>query len=223
MKACGCSEYRSLSFIPKSQLFLTLSLSRRCFLIRFPPFPFTQKKLDMVSRKTPVEIELKQLSNLKTDEIIRDDLNKFPTVATNDSTDLSTPPSTPPPELADDTTQEKKDLSFFTKYKSWLMWWNSEEWWSSWIGLIFFGCITSAVKHDIPSPEFLPWENNPFHTFGATGNYGLIVIFFAMGLMLWLSMAAIKAPNWRKFPMGYLCVFTIALISKMLASNGNIF
>jgi hypothetical protein len=164
----------------------------------------------MDSRKTPVDIdsdvELKHLAKLKTEN----------------TNHLSTPPSTPPPEPADDDMHaKKKDSRFFVKYRSWLMWWNSEEWWSCWIGLIFFGCITSAVQHGIPSPEFLPWENNPFHTFGATGNYGLIVIFFAMGLLLWLTMAAIKAPNWRKFPMGYLCVFTIALISKMLASNGK--
>lgn len=105
--------------------------------------------------------------------------------------------------------------------KSWLLWWNSEEWWSCWIGLIFFGCIASAVKHDIPSPEFIPWEKNPFSTFGTVGNYGLLVICVAMGLLLWLAMAATNAPNWKKFPLGYSVVFFIALISKMLASNGN--
>ncbi|KAI9469077.1 MAG: hypothetical protein EXX96DRAFT_598018 [Benjaminiella poitrasii] len=40
-----------------------------------------------------------------------------------------------------------------------------------------------------------------------------------MGLLLWLVMAAIRAPHWQKFPLGYLCVFFIALISKILASN----
>ncbi|KAI7904512.1 uncharacterized protein BX663DRAFT_431343 [Cokeromyces recurvatus] len=40
-----------------------------------------------------------------------------------------------------------------------------------------------------------------------------------MGIMLWLVMAAISAPHWQKFPFGYLVVFFIALVSKMLASN----
>ncbi|KAI9358127.1 hypothetical protein BD770DRAFT_321472 [Pilaira anomala] len=40
-----------------------------------------------------------------------------------------------------------------------------------------------------------------------------------MGLLLWLSMAATKTVNWKKFPYGYSIVFLIALISKMLASN----
>jgi hypothetical protein len=101
------------------------------------------------------------------------------------------------------------------------MWWNSEEWWSCWIGLIFFGCIASAVKHDIPSPHFLPWEENPFSTFADISNLGLIVTFFVMGILLWISMAATKAPNWRKFPFGFTAVFFVALISKMLASNGK--
>lgn len=100
------------------------------------------------------------------------------------------------------------------------MWWNSEEWWSCWIGLIFFGCIASAVKHNIPQPEFLPWEKNPFHTFSTTGNFGLFVIFAVMGTLLWIAMAATKAPNYKRFPIGFVCVFIIALISKMLASNG---
>ncbi|KAI8362611.1 hypothetical protein BD560DRAFT_334126 [Blakeslea trispora] len=40
-----------------------------------------------------------------------------------------------------------------------------------------------------------------------------------MGLMLWLAMTAIRAPHWRKFPAGYVCVFFIALVSKILANN----
>ncbi|CAO3668627.1 hypothetical protein G6F70_007617 [Rhizopus microsporus] len=119
-------------------------------------------------------------------------------------------------ELPEKTsTSEKKKLD----YKSWLLWWNSEEWWPCWIGLIFFGCITSAVKHNIPSPKFLPWEKNPFLTFATPGNYGLLVICVMMGVLLWLSMAATRARNWKKFPLGYSVVFIIALISKMLASN----
>ncbi|KAG1058161.1 hypothetical protein G6F43_000048 [Rhizopus delemar] len=104
-------------------------------------------------------------------------------------------------------------------YKSWLLWWNSEEWWSCWIGLIFFGCITSAVKHNIPSPHFLSWEKNPFSTFAAPENYGLIVISVMMGTLLWLSMAFTNVNNWKRFPIGYTAIFFIALISKVLANN----
>lgn len=115
---------------------------------------------------------------------------------------------------------KKKKLMF---KKSWLFWWNSDEWWSCWIGLIFFGCIAPAVKQGIPSPEFLRWSRNPFSTFATQGNYALPVICVAMGLLLWLSMAATKTVNWKMFPYGYSIVFLIALISKMLASNGKIY
>ncbi|KAI7848325.1 hypothetical protein BDC45DRAFT_547266 [Circinella umbellata] len=40
-----------------------------------------------------------------------------------------------------------------------------------------------------------------------------------MGLLLWLAMAAVRAPNWKQYPFGYVIVFFVALISKMLASN----
>ncbi|KAI9281100.1 hypothetical protein BY458DRAFT_499578 [Sporodiniella umbellata] len=101
----------------------------------------------------------------------------------------------------------------------WLLWWNSEEWWSCWIGLVFFGCISSAVKHGIPSPQFLHWDRNPFMTFATPGNYGLLVIGVMMGAFLWLSMAATSTTNWKKFPLGYSVVFLVALISKILANN----
>lgn len=106
-------------------------------------------------------------------------------------------------------------------YKAWLLWWNTEEWWSCWIGLIFFGCVVSAVHHGIPEPTFLTWTHNPFLTFATTGNYCLIVLFFAMGILLWICMGTIQATGWRQFPLGYLVVFFIALVSKILASNGK--
>lgn len=125
--------------------------------------------------------------------------------------------------ISDSGSLRKKNSANEKKinYKSWLLWWNSEEWWSCWIGLIFFGCITSAVKHNIPSPHFLSWEKNPFSTFAAPENYGLIVISVMMGTLLWLSMAFTNVNNWKRFPIGYTAIFFVALISKVLANNGN--
>ena len=165
-----------------------------------------------VTRRSSIEvgsnIELKKISNINENVS-----SSAASAVSNLTSTTTTTPSTVNP------ANNKKKFSIPFK-SSWLMWWNSEEWWSCWIGLIFFGCIASAVKHNIPQPEFLPWEKNPFHTFGTTGNYGLFVIFAIMGILLWIAMAAIKAPNWKRFPIGFVCVFTIALVSKMLASNG---
>lgn len=154
---------------------------------------------------TGSNIELKQFPRTRVD-------------ADSDNGSVGEISSIAPTTITTTPPAKKKRLMF---KKSWLFWWNSEEWWSCWIGLIFFGCIASAVKHNIPSPEFIPWDKNPFSTFATAGNYGLLVICVAMGLLLWLAMAATNAPNWRKFPLGYSAVFIIALISKMLASNGN--
>jgi hypothetical protein len=111
--------------------------------------------------------------------------------------------------------------TFIQKHRKWLLWWNSEEWWACWIGLIFFGVVNACVKHDIPQPEFLPWQVNPFDAFATTADYGIIVLFPAMGILVWLGLASIQAKNWTKFPMGYTLVFFIAHISSMLASNGT--
>lgn len=162
----------------------------------------------MVDEKTTPSIALKQLNTSNAVDV-NSEISTIPEI---DSIKITSPPESP---------SDKQKTKFKFK-KSWLMWWNSEEWWSCWIGLIFFGCIASAVKNGIPSPQFLPWDKNPFSTFAAPGNLCLPVIFVTMGGLLWISMAAIRAPNWKKFPLGYIVVFFIALISKMLASNGKV-
>jgi len=165
-----------------------------------------------VTRRSSVEvgsnIELKKISHTNGNQHVDSSAASAVSEVTN--------PTSATPSV-DIKTKSKLSIPFKS---SWLMWWNSEEWWSCWIGLIFFGCIASAVKHNIPQPEFLPWEKNPFHTFSTTGNFGLFVIFAVMGTLLWIAMAATKAPNYKRFPIGFVCVFMIALISKMLASNG---
>lgn len=165
-----------------------------------------------VTRRSSVEvgsnIELKKISHTNDNQHVDSSAASAVSEVTN--------PTSATPSV-DIKTRSKLSIPFKS---SWLMWWNSEEWWSCWIGLIFFGCIASAVKHNIPQPEFLPWEKNPFHTFSTTGNFGLFVIFAVMSILLWIAMAATKAPNYKRFPIGFVCVFMIALISKMLASNG---
>jgi hypothetical protein len=119
------------------------------------------------------------------------------------------------------TTRPPPPENFIQKHKSWLLWWNLEEWWACWIGFVFFGIVCGCVNHNISQPEFLPWRTNPFDTFATPGNYGLLVLFPVMGLLVWLGLASIQAPNWSRFPIGYILVFFIALISKILASNGK--
>lgn len=121
---------------------------------------------------------------------------------------------------AESTASKKSSSSSRPKYWSWLMWWNTDDWWPCWIGLLFFGCVSAAVQHGIPEPVFLPWTTNPFMTFATVGNYGLIVIFVAMGLLLWLCMASTQTQHWKHYPLGYLIVFFVALVSNMLAANG---
>jgi hypothetical protein len=122
----------------------------------------------------------------------------------------------------DDTKTPVHEKTRYEKWRPWLMWWNTEEWMACWIGFILFGAVTGAVLKGIPSPVFEQWQHNPFMTFANVGNYGLIVLFFVMGGLLWLAMALYKPTHWKVFPIGYVVVFFVALISNMLASNGKI-
>ncbi|KAJ2957049.1 hypothetical protein NQZ79_g7184 [Umbelopsis isabellina] len=143
------------------------------------------------------------------------EIHQLESPGTANSTDSSTSPST------NTTTKTTTPASTegLQKQKKWFLWWNSEEWWACWIGFVFFGIVCGCVHHNIPQPEFLPWRTNPFGTFATQGNYGLLVMFPAMGFMLWLALTSIQAKNWSRFPLGFTLVFCIALISKMLASN----
>jgi hypothetical protein len=129
----------------------------------------TGTSLSMVNKMaTEPNIELKQLfkSNIDNDDtagavITADDVTSIP----------STVATTPSPTISETDNKKKRFIHKIPFKKSWLLWWNSEEWWSCWIGMIFFGCIASAVKDNIPSPQFLHWEKNPFSTFAAVGHY----------------------------------------------------
>jgi hypothetical protein len=148
-----------------------------------------------------VDIEIHQLAHPGTANSL--DSSTIP--SSNTTTKDTTPASTESPQ----------------NHKKWFLWWNSEEWWACWIGFVFFGIVCGCVHHSIPQPEFLPWRTNPFSTFATQGNYGMLVMFPAMGVMLWLALTSIQAKNWSRFPLGFTLVFFIALISKMLASNGK--
>jgi hypothetical protein len=148
------------------------------------------------------------------DEIHQVPLNNG-TVNLFDNSSSSTIPSS-----AIKKSSHSSQLEFTQKHKKWFLWWNSEEWWACWIGFIFFGIVYGCVSHHIPQPEFLPWRVNPFSTFATPGNYGLLVLFPVIGLLVWLGLTCIQAKDWSKYPLGYIFVFAISLISKILASNG---
>ncbi|CAO3598560.1 unnamed protein product [Absidia cylindrospora] len=117
------------------------------------------------------------------------------------------------------SSKEQQEMTRYEKLKPWLLWWNTEEWMACWIGFILFGGVTGAVLRGIPAPVFEQWQHNPFMTFANVGNYGLIVLFFVMGGLLWLAMALYQPTYWQLLPIGYAVVFFVALISNMLASN----
>ncbi|RUS30304.1 hypothetical protein BC938DRAFT_479577 [Jimgerdemannia flammicorona] len=104
----------------------------------------------------------------------------------------------------------------------WYLWWNAEDWWSCWIGLLIFGAVALIVPRGVAQPHFLPWSVNPFDTFADPGNWGLIVLFPAMGALVWLACASTLATAWRLYPLGYLVIFSLAFVSKWLAANKSL-
>ncbi|RUS20886.1 hypothetical protein BC937DRAFT_94141 [Endogone sp. FLAS-F59071] len=116
-------------------------------------------------------------------------------------------------------TPSAAPLPYSPPSQPWYMWWNSDDWWSCWIGLLIFGAVALMVPRGIIQPSFLPWTWNPFDAFANSANWGLLVLFPAMGALVWLACAATLMNGWRLYPLGYLVIFSIAFVSKWLAAN----
>ncbi|KAF9926548.1 hypothetical protein FBU30_003875 [Linnemannia zychae] len=102
------------------------------------------------------------------------------------------------------------------------MGWNHEDWWPCWIGLFLFALVSTAVRFNIPAAHFLPWSTNPFDTFKTIGNLDLLILLPLQGLLVFLSLWAIDAKNWKEFYKGFLVIESLSLLSKWLAAQKNV-
>ncbi|KAF9930272.1 hypothetical protein FBU30_000692 [Linnemannia zychae] len=117
--------------------------------------------------------------------------------------------------------ESNKPQTFLQKH-SWLLFWNSEDWWPCWIGLFLFGMVAIAVRYNIPEAHFKIWSSNPFDSLHGAGNYDLLVLFPLQGLLVWLALWSIGSKAWKQFPLGYVVVYVLSFLSKWLAAQKSI-
>ncbi|KAF8977879.1 hypothetical protein BGZ46_007049 [Entomortierella lignicola] len=124
--------------------------------------------------------------------------------------------------ISSDTQSSPSQIRAFFQRHSWLLGWNSEDWWPCWIGLFLLALISVAVHHNIPAAKFEPWTTNPFDSLHGQGNFGLLVLFPLQGLLVWLALWSIRAKSWNKFYQGFLVIYMLSFLSKLLAAQRNI-
>ncbi|KAG0001776.1 hypothetical protein BGZ79_004163 [Entomortierella chlamydospora] len=125
-------------------------------------------------------------------------------------------------QKSDSQSPPKSRLHAFVRKHPWLVGWNHEDWWPCWIGLFLFGLVSVAVHNNIPAAKFAPWTVNPFDSLHGTNNLDLLVLFPLQGLLIWLALWALQAKNWNQFYKGFLVIYSLSFLSKMLASQRNI-
>ncbi|KAF9434878.1 hypothetical protein BGZ76_007260 [Entomortierella beljakovae] len=174
--------------------------------------------------------------------VTANDLTNRPTLTTRDSMAISVASSSTSSvnHNTDDITPDKGNkkitkslnveqdiksvtrLGAFIQRHPWLVGWNHEDWWPCWIGLFLLGLVSVAVHNNIPAAHFAPWSANPFDSLKGLNNLGLLVLFPLQGLLVWLALWSVGAKNWNLFYKGFLVIYLLAFLSKLLASQRNI-
>ena len=106
------------------------------------------------------------------------------------------------------------------KYKQVLMFWNTEEWWPCWIGLVAFALCAVCSFFNLLAPAFIVWINNPLDSLNRTIYIGVPSVFLFMLVSMSIFLFATGEGGQAKFfPLGFLLIFSICIISKWVAAE----
>ena len=119
-------------------------------------------------------------------------------------------------------------------------WWNNGDWWSVWIGWVFFllFCLleigfnspmaiieveteetsVSSRGFYFKMPSLSSWQFNPLAAFDSNDLF-LPLLGILMCLAMWFSLFCLSTPGWKYFPVGFSLVFFLTILAKLLATN----
>ncbi len=94
--------------------------------------------------------------------------------------------------------------------------WKSEDYWAIWFAAVLFvGIILGVVSM---APKVGRWVANPVDAFA--GDTGLWIAVLGIGLSVLLTVGlAVMREDWRKFFVGFLAVFVLAVIAYTAAAQ----
>ena len=97
--------------------------------------------------------------------------------------------------------------------------WKDEDYWAIWFATAIFAGIGTGLITMVP--KIKKWVANPVEAF--PGDLGLWVVVLGIGIGVLLTIGVmIMQEDWKKFFGGYLVVFTLAVISYVVAGQTSI-
>ena len=97
--------------------------------------------------------------------------------------------------------------------------WKDEDYWAIWFATAIFAGIGTGLITMVP--KIKKWVANPAEAF--PGDLGLWVVVLGIGIGVLLTIGVmIMQEDWKKFFGGYLVVFTLAVISYVVAGQTSI-
>lgn len=97
--------------------------------------------------------------------------------------------------------------------------WKSEDYWAIWFGGVLFLAIILGIVTSIPKVG--RWVTNPTDAFPAGTGLEIVLLGIGLGLLLTIGLA-VMGEDWKKFFLGYLAVFLLAVVSYVAAGQTSV-
>ncbi len=97
--------------------------------------------------------------------------------------------------------------------------WKSEDYWAIWFAAVLFvGIIIGAVSM---VPKVGKWVANPADAFAGDTGLWIAALGIGLGVLMTVGLAVMRE-NWKKFFVGFLAVFMLAVISYTIAGQTTV-
>jgi len=95
--------------------------------------------------------------------------------------------------------------------------WRLEDWWAIWFGAILL--ILTVIRVVNKVPKIGKWTTNPLDALPADLAFKLFILLIAIGVLMAISILAMRTAKVYQFIPGYVVIFLLAIISFVLAGQ----
>ena len=97
--------------------------------------------------------------------------------------------------------------------------WKSEDYWAIWFAVaLFLGIICGVISF---VPKVSGWTTNPFDAFPDGLGPSIAILGAGLGVLMTIGVRIMQG-DWKKFFLGYLAVFALAVLSYTIAGQAGV-